>query len=86
MGTVQATCLPAFKASIDIQAWSGMGELIWTASTLGVFEQVTVVGVAGLDSVAVAAFVQALAVAAADRVDFRAGVFLIDRDEFGPEA
>jgi hypothetical protein len=35
MGTVQATCLPAFSASIDIQAWSGIGELMWTASTFG---------------------------------------------------
>ena len=35
MGTVQATCLPAFSAAIDCQAWSGMGVLICTASTFG---------------------------------------------------
>jgi hypothetical protein len=51
-----------------------------------VLEQVTIVGVAGLDPVAIAAFIEAFAVATGDRVDFRAGVFLIDRDEFGPEA
>jgi hypothetical protein len=35
IGTVEATCLPAFKAAIDWGAWSAMGELMWTASTLG---------------------------------------------------
>ena len=35
IGTVQATCLPAFSAARDCGAWSGMGELMWTASTLG---------------------------------------------------
>ena len=38
IGTVQATCFPAFKASIDIQAWSGIGELMWTASMFGSFK------------------------------------------------
>jgi hypothetical protein len=52
----------------------------------GVFEQVTIVGKAGRNAVAIAAFIEAFAVAAGDRVDFRAGVFLIDRDEFGSEA
>ena len=28
MGTVHMTCLPAFRASMDIQPWSGMGELM----------------------------------------------------------
>jgi len=37
MGTVQATCLPALSAAMDCQAWSGMGELMWTASTFGSF-------------------------------------------------
>jgi len=27
-GTVLATCLPALSPSIDIQAWSGIGELM----------------------------------------------------------
>jgi hypothetical protein len=30
MGTVHMTCLPAFSAAIDIQAWSPMGELMCT--------------------------------------------------------
>ena len=29
------TCLPALRAAIDIQAWSGIGELMWTKSTSG---------------------------------------------------
>jgi hypothetical protein len=52
----------------------------------GVLEQVTIVGVSSLDAVAIAALVQPLAVAAADRADFGAGVVLIDRDELGSEA
>jgi len=35
IGTVQATCLPALRAARDIQAWSGIGELMCTASTFG---------------------------------------------------
>ena len=35
IGTVQATCLPAFSASSVIHAWSGIGELMWTASMSG---------------------------------------------------
>jgi hypothetical protein len=33
IGTVHMTCLPALRAAIDIHAWSGMGELMWTMST-----------------------------------------------------
>src|SRR5262249_17710542 len=33
IGTVQATCLPAFSAARLCGAWSGIGELMWTAST-----------------------------------------------------
>jgi hypothetical protein len=51
-----------------------------------IFEKVTIVGVAGFDSVAIATFINALAATAANRVDFRAGVFLINRDKFGTEA
>jgi hypothetical protein len=33
IGTVHITCLPASRAAIVIgQAWSGIGELMWTAS------------------------------------------------------
>ena len=35
IGTVHMTCLPALRAAIDIQAWSGIGELMWTKSTFG---------------------------------------------------
>ena len=35
IGTVQATCLPAFSAAMLIQPWSGMGELMCTASMFG---------------------------------------------------
>ena len=59
---------------------------MWTASTSGVFQELAVVGIAGLDAVTIAAFVEPFAVAAADRVNLGAGVFLIDRDELGPEA
>ena len=37
IGTVQATCLPAFKAAMDCGAWSAIGELMWTASMAGSF-------------------------------------------------
>jgi len=33
IGTVHITCLPASRAAIDMAAWSGIGELMWTAST-----------------------------------------------------
>ena len=51
-----------------------------------VFEEISILRVPGLDSVTIAAFVQALAVTAANRVDFRPGVLLINRDKFGSEA
>jgi hypothetical protein len=51
-----------------------------------VFQELAVVGMAVLDSIPASAFLQLFAIAPADRRDFRAGVFLIDRDEFGPEA
>jgi hypothetical protein len=35
IGTVHITCLPALSAAIDIQAWSGIGLLMWTKSTSG---------------------------------------------------
>ena len=53
---------------------------------VGVFEQVAVVGVAGLDIEAVADFVEAFLVAPADGRDVGAWVVLIDGDEFGSEA
>ena len=34
-GTVLATCLPARSAAMACGAWSAMGELMWTASTMG---------------------------------------------------
>lgn len=37
IGTVQATCLPASRAAIVIEAWSGIGELMCTASISGSF-------------------------------------------------
>ena len=30
IGTVHMTCLPASSAASDIQAWSGIGVLMWT--------------------------------------------------------
>ena len=53
---------------------------------LGVLEHLLVVGVTGGDLVAIAAFIQALLVAAADAVHLRAGIVLIDGDELGAEA
>jgi hypothetical protein len=51
-----------------------------------IFEQFAVIGIAGLDAVTVAALVQALPVTAADRVEFGAGLILIDGNELGPES
>ena len=35
IGTVQATCLPAFSAAMLCGPWSGIGLLMWTASMSG---------------------------------------------------
>src|SRR5258708_39921330 len=50
-----------------------------------VLQQRAVVGVTRLDLVTLTAFIKPLAVAAANRGDFRSGIVLVDRDELGPE-
>ena len=53
---------------------------------IGVFQELAIIGIAGLDPVTVPALIEPFAVAAADRMNLGARVLLIDRDEFGSEA
>ena len=85
MGTVQATCLPAFSAAMDCRAWSGMGVLMWTASTFGSREQRVEVGVPPLARRTRRPRRRAFLVAAADRVQLGMRVALVDGNELGAE-
>jgi hypothetical protein len=68
-----------------IQPWSGMGELIWTASTFEVLEQVLKLLIANVDFPIVPAFLELVRVALANGVATRVRVLLPDGDKLGPE-
>ena len=74
--------LAGFEGRDLIQAWSGIGELMWTASNLGIFEQFTIIAVAALDLESIGDLIELLLIALADGMEPRLRMPLVERNKF----